>query len=112
MSYALPPFPTFPPPFFGFPRTLPSDPTASLNAQSLAPWRFFGRGIQQMPMGDLFGFDSFQYKSVPSRSLTAKAPENGWLEDDPASYWVSVTFQGLSVKLREGHVFLFFQLHL
>ena len=23
-------------------------------------------------------------------------------EDDPASYWVSVTFQGRTVKLREG----------
>ena len=30
------------------------------------------------------------------------APEKWWLEDDPASYWVSVTFQGRTVKLREG----------
>ena len=37
------------------------------------------------------------------RSLTASLPlKNGWLEDDPASYWVSVTFQGRTVKLREG----------
>ena len=27
-------------------------------------------------------------------------------EDDPASYWVSVTFQGRTVKLREGSSFL------
>ena len=108
------PFPPFPPPFFGFPRTLPSDPTASLNAQSLAPWRFFGdRGIQQMPMGDLFGFDSFQYKSVPSRSLTASLPlkMDGWKTRQGFLLGETVTFQGRAVKLREGNG-LFFQLHL
>ncbi len=32
-------------------------------------------------------------------------PETWWLEDDPASYWVSVTFQGRTVKLQGGSWF-------
>ena len=36
-------------------------------------------------------FRSMKYKllKLPSLKLTAKAPENGWLEDDPASFWVN-----------------------
>ena len=30
------------------------------------------------------------------------APEKWWWEDFRLSYWVSVTFQGRAVKLREG----------
>ena len=35
-------------------------------------------------------------------SLTARPWKMVGKEDDPASYWVSVTFQGRAVKLREG----------
>ena len=34
------------------------------------------------------------------------APENWWLEDVCLSYWVSVTFQGRTVKLREGNMYI------
>ena len=40
-------------------------------------------------------------KSIPSRSLTALAPEKWGLEDDSIlSYWVSVIFHGRTVKLQ------------
>ena len=35
------------------------------------------------------------------------SPEKWWLEDDPASYWVSVTFQGRTVKLRGGDIYIY-----
>lgn len=30
----------------------------------------------------------------------------GWKEEDPASCWVSVTFQGQTVKISEGYLVL------
>ena len=30
----------------------------------------------------------------------------GWKEEDPASYWVSVTFQGQTVKTSGGYLVL------
>ncbi len=45
---------------------------------------------------------------LPERSTPPKfnsSPlKNGPWKDKPASYWVSVTFQGRAVKLREGTV--------
>ena len=32
--------------------------------------------------------------SIPSLKLTAFRPENGWLEDDPASFWGPATVRG------------------
>ena len=36
----------------------------------------------------------------PETFQLAKAPENGCLEYDPASYWVSAYFQGRTVSFR------------
>ncbi len=44
----------------------------------------------------------FDFYDIHPWSLTAKAPEKWWLEDVCLSSWVSVTFQGRTVKLREG----------
>jgi len=41
-------------------------------------------------------------KLLPSLRLTAQfAPENGWLEDDPASFWCYVSFRRFLVILVE-----------
>ena len=44
-------------------------------------------------------------KVPPPPKLTAKAPENGWLEDYILSYWVSAYFQGRAISFREGKPF-------
>ena len=41
-------------------------------------------------------------KNTPPKFNSEFTPEKWWLEDDPASYWVSVAFQGRTVKLRGG----------
>ncbi len=41
-------------------------------------------------------------KNTPYRSLTAKTPEKWWERKTSLSHWVSVTFQGRTVKLRGG----------
>ena len=38
------------------------------------------------------GRDFFEKGTHPK--FNSSPLKNGWLEDDPASYWVSVTFQG------------------
>ena len=46
-----------------------------------------------------------QMNIFSARSLTVSLPlkNDGKGSDDAASYWVSVTFQGRTVKLREGN---------
>ena len=51
------------------------------------PDGFWGKLLENL----IFGYHFW----IPSLKLTAKAPENGWLEYDLLSYWVSAYFQGL-----------------
>ena len=39
---------------------------------------------------------------IPSLKLTFSHLKNGWLEDDPASFWGMAYFQGRTVSFREG----------
>ena len=47
----------------------------------------------------------FQQKDTPEKFNSEFTPKKWWLEDedDRLSYWVSVTFQGRTVKLWEGN---------
>ena len=61
-------------------------------------WGGGGGGGLAKP-GSYIGVSLFDY---PAPETNIFAPKNGWLEDDPASYWVLVTFQGRTVELRGG----------
>ena len=53
-------------------------------------------------LGFCYMLQSSERKSLHPRQLTAKAPENGCLEEDEVSFWDSAYFQGQAVSFREG----------
>ena len=67
----------------------------------LAPtlaWQFL-LTLPGMLVSFVFGFGSL---TSPGSWTASLALEKWWLEDDPASYWVSVTFQGAMLNFGGG----------